>query len=45
MNDGVVGTTIKITMYIFKIAYLRYTFTYTYIRDSTLCSYYIGTSL
>lgn len=26
MNDGVVGRTIKMTIYIFKIAYLKYTF-------------------
>ena len=45
MNDGVVGRTIEITIYIFKIAYLRYTLIYTYIKDSNLCSYYIGTSL
>lgn len=43
MNDGVVGRTIKMTIYIFKIAYLKYTL-YTYIKDSKLCSYYIGTS-
>ena len=30
MNDGVVGRTIEITIYIFKIAYLRYTHIYLY---------------